>query len=527
MKSGIINLRKQIFNTLKEKAYSYEGNLSGELIEYKRNQSLLSNRDYFQSNINELLNSVSEASVIYLGDFHTFDQNIRNVLRIVKQLIQNDQECIISLEMVAAKYQIYIDSYLDGHITDLEFLESIEYHDSWRFPWSHYKEIFELAKKSKIKVIGLNIEGKLSQRDNFAAKLIKDTLKNNNISKVLVVYGELHISNNKIPKLVNFQNEYKQTIIHQNLDEVYWRQVENNEDIEFIKFSDDEFCINSAPPWIKYESMIYWYENLCDDPDFDIHEYIIEKGKKIFGDDTQDNFSILCKQLILACNLNVSNIDYENYNLYDHTRLDFIESSLLELDDIEEIKFYGSYIAKGFSFKLPNKNSYYCSSYSVNRLAYLSGIHIFNTYKEEQLDNIPSIFRVKSSTQIVAIIYEYMFAYFFSKIINPHRKCSLYRDFIVNQSQSKVFSINRSILDSTRLKDIVDNNTIEDLIFSSIDVGHVLGEYLYQLTTNQAEQSEQIKQLLHNLKFDDFSFQATKKKILENFDYKQHLKRYF
>ena len=29
--------------------------------------------------------------------------------------------------------------------------------------------------------------------------------------------------------------------------------------------------------------MIYWYENLCDDPDFDIHEYIIENGKKIFA----------------------------------------------------------------------------------------------------------------------------------------------------------------------------------------------------------------------------------------------------
>lgn len=527
MKSGIINLRKQIFNTLKEKAYDYEGNLSSELVEYKANQSLLSSRDYTQSNIDELLNSVNNASVIYLGDFHTFDQNIRNVLRIVKQLIQNDQECIISLEMVEAKYQIYIDSYLDGHITDLEFLESIDYHDSWRFPWTHYKEIFELAKKNKIKVIGLNTEGSLPQRDKFAAKLIKDTLKHNNISKVLVVYGELHISNNKIPKLVNFQEDYKQTIIHQNLDEVYWKQVENNEEIKFIKFSDDEFCINSAPPWIKYESMIYWYENLCDDPDFDIHEYIIEKGKKIFGDDTQDNFSILCKQLTNACGINISNKEYDNYNLYDHTRLDFIENSLLELNDIKEIEFYSSYIAKGFSFKLPNKNSYYCSSYSVNRLAYLSGMHIFNTYKEDDLNMIPSIFRVKSSKQVVAIVYEYMFAYFFSKIINPHRKCPLYRDFITGQNKSKIFGINRSILDSTRLHDIVENNTTEDLIFSAIDVGHVLGEYLYKLTTNKPEQSEQIKQLLDNLKFDDFSFQTTKKRILENFEYKQHLKRYF
>lgn len=526
MKDGIINLRKQIFNTLKKKAFSYEGSLSQELKSYKLNQSKLSDRDYKDSSIEELLRSVNESSVIYLGDFHTFDQNIRNVLRIIKQLVLNEKKCIVSLEMVEAKYQLYIDSYLDGHITDLEFLESIEYHDSWRFPWSHYKQIFELAKKNNIRVVGLNIEGSLSQRDKFAAKLIKNIIAKDNISKVLVVYGELHISNNKIPKLVNFEQKLSQTIIHQNLDEVYWKQVQHDKSHEVIKFSDNEFCINAAPPWIKYESMIYWYENLCDDPDFDIHEYIIEKGKKIFGDDTQDNFQLLCQQLIKASNLNDESIDYENYNLYDHTRLDFIEDSLLELNDIQQIDFYSSLIAKGNSFKLPNKNSYYCSSYSVNRLAYLSGMHIFHSYKEIQLANIPSIFKEKKSERVIAIIYEYLFAYFFSKVMNPHRKCSLYKDFIKDQSSLNSYKLCRSILDKSNLSDLVKQNSCEDLIYASIDVGHLLGEYFYNLSTSDKSNIE-VKDFFLNLKFDDFSFQTTKKYILLSFDYKSHSKRYF
>lgn len=526
MKDGIINLRKQIFNTLKEKAYSYEGNLSQELKDYKKNQSKLSDRPYLNSSIEDLLSSVNDSSVIYLGDFHTFDQNIRNVLRIIKQLVLNEQQCIVSLEMVEAKYQLYIDSYLDGHITDLEFLESIEYHDSWRFPWSHYKQIFELAKKNNIRVVGLNTEGSLSQRDKFAAKLIKSIITKDNISKVLVVYGELHISNNKIPKLVNFDQKLKQTIIHQNLDEVYWKQVKSDQSSEVIKFSDNEFCINSAPPWIKYESMIYWYENLCDDPDFDIHEYIIEKGKKIFGDDTQDNFQLLCLQLIKASNLDDESIDYENYNLYDHTRLEFIEDSLLELKDIKQIEFYSALIAKGNSFKLPNKNSYYCSSYSVNRLAYLSGIHIFHSYKEDQLSVIASIFENKNEDRVIAIIYEYLFAYFFSKVMNPHRKCSLYKDFIKDQNTCNSFKICRNILDKSSLTDIVSNNTVEDLIFASIDTGHLLGEYFYNLTTSDTSKIE-VKDFLRNLKFNDFSFQTIKKMILSSFDYKNHSKKYF
>ena len=527
MKSGIINLRKEIFNNLKHKAFSYEGHVSSELTEYKVNQEMLSKRAFSKSNIDELQKAVAQSSAIYLGDFHTFDQNIRNVLRIVKYLVQNEDKCIIALEMVDAKYQLYIDSYLEGHITDLEFLESIEYHDSWRFPWSHYKLIFELAKANGIKIIGLNTSGSLSQRDLFASKLISSILKKESISKVLVVYGELHISKNKIPSQVAKLCGSKQTIIHQNLDEVYWNQIEDKHSSEIVKFDENEFCINSAPPWIKYESMIYWYENLCDDPDFDIHEYIIENGKKIFSDDTNDNFSVLCNQLIQATNLKIDEDEYNDFNIYDHTRLDFIEDKILELNNIKEIEFYSFLISRGFSFRLPNLSSYYCSSYSVNRLAYLCGIHLFHIYNKDKSNLFSSLFTNKNDSAIIYNIYEHMFAYFFSKVINPHRKCALYKDFIINQNDSKSNKINRNILDHKNLSDILKDNEISDLLVSSIDIGHVLGEYLYTTIATNNDQASDIDKILGQLRFDDFSFQVFKNSILSNFNYKEHLKRYF
>ncbi len=298
MKSEIIKLRKKIYKNLKNKAFSFEAENS-ELNKYLKDQIKYSKRDFKISKMEELNQSVLKSNIVYLGDFHTFDQNIRNVLRIVKYIVSQNTECILSLEMVASHHQFYIDAYIEGHLTDLEFLDCINYHSSWRFPWTHYKLIFELAKTYKLKVVALNTEGSLKERDVFASDLLMQTHKDHPEAKLIVFYGELHITKNKIPKLVEERCPHlKSTVIHQNLDEVYWKLIKKDLEQGIISFSQDEFCIVSAPPWIKYESMIYWYENLCDDPDFDIHEYIIENGAKTFSDDTKENFLGICNEFI-------------------------------------------------------------------------------------------------------------------------------------------------------------------------------------------------------------------------------------
>ena len=123
-------------------------------------------------------------------------------------LIEKNDQCILALEMIHSEYQIYIDAYLENHLTDLEFLDSIRYHDSWRFPWTHYKLIFELAKNHNLKVIGLNTNGNLQKRDQFAADKLAEISQANPNSPLIVFYGELHITKNKIPELYNFTFDF-------------------------------------------------------------------------------------------------------------------------------------------------------------------------------------------------------------------------------------------------------------------------------------------------------------------------------
>lgn len=526
MKSEILKLRSQIYQNLKNKALSYEmGN--AEIDKYLQNQQQFATREFAYSDMSELISAAENADVIFIGDFHTFDQNIRNVLRLVRAVLAQNQDCLIGLEMVAHQHQLYIDSFLEGHITELEFLESIKYHDSWRFPWSHYKLIFELAKEHKIRLVGLNKQGTLQQRDVYASELIEKYHGESN-SKMIILYGELHISLNKIPALTMNKLPYKkQLILHQNLDEVYWKILNENKEQAIVKYSPNEFCIISAPPWIKYESMIYWYENLCDDPEFDIHEYIIENGKKIFSEDTHENFFHICEQITTHLNLKVNISEMEDYNLYDHTNLEYVEDQLTNSLDKKQRQFYEYLIASSRSFRFLG-NNYYCSSYSLNRISYLAGIHFLHHYLKNR-NILPITLRQQPESFLMLCTWEAVFAYYFSKIINPHRKCEMYKDIqlkssIGTASSKKASALTLSLLHLEKATIKLEQFSLPELYETALNLGHILGEYLYILSS---ENKIHIEAIVQKLEFELNNFIALKQDLLSNFDFQNHQKRYF
>lgn len=518
----IVKLRRNIYDHLKSRALELE-KPTAQLLAYAKEQIDFSKREFKSIEIEQIKNSVLNSHVIYIGDFHTFDQNIRNVLRVIKFIIGNKEECIIGLEMIHSEHQIFIDAFLERHITELELLESINYHNSWRFPWTHYKLIFDIARKNDLKIIGLNTEGSLPERDRFAAKQIIESYKNHPKAKLIVLYGELHITPSKMPQdVLNLNPNISHTIIHQNLDEVYWEFIKTGKEQGIVSFNDFEFCIISAPPWIKYESMIYWYENLCDDPDFDIHEYIIENGKKVFSDDTDETFLQLSIEIARQLNIEVEVDEIENFNLYDHTNLEYTES-LIDQYDLELREFLNYLIETNKSFKLPNSFTYYCSSYSMNRIAYLVGVHIFHlTHQTKKLD----VTKVDNNYKFVVLCLEAIYAYFFSKIVNPHRKCDLYGDIEKNNNTkaSDELALAMEIIDSQNIKDIPPRK-LSTLYEASLIVGHILGEYFYQSLASK--DNDLNKDDLIKTQITPESFHHLKNLILQNKDYKKHQKRYF
>tara|TARA_Y100001954_G_C15819521_1_gene609226 strand:+ start:2706 stop:4370 length:1665 start_codon:yes stop_codon:yes gene_type:complete len=540
--------QKDIYNYMKRKALGYEGKISHDLKTYRLNQKKFSNRPFELVKLEELINALHESKIAYLGDFHTFDENSKNLKRIIKALYEKAGTLTLGMEIVHEKNQEEITRYLKGTITELEFLEGINYHDSWRFPWNHYKTLFDLAKKHGFEIVALNSEGTLKERDEKAAEIIVSHKKRHPNSNMLVLFGELHIIPNKIPQLVSQKmKDIHQTIIHQNLDEVFWKLDSMNKvggwNDRIVKFNSKEFCLQTSMPWIKYESMIYWYENLCEDPEFDLHQYIIETGSKLFSSNIQENFLLILQKITSQLNLEISDSDLENFNLYDHQKINIILHIVNALNRQPLVNFYVKLIMRGKSFKIPFSNEYYCSNYSVNRISFLAGQHIqYILSNKLSLKNREKVILGKNQiNKFLFFLYQNISAYLSSKIINPYRKCNLYQDFKIeiqsnktSPTEVKLLKIcidildKKDLLDEAYLKITFKGLSIANLFKICKSLGYLMSDFIFEEFFKKNH--PHFPEIKNNIFIENYSIESLKKVIKLIFPNKEYIgqkKRFF
>ncbi|MBT7768071.1 MAG: hypothetical protein HN730_13015 [Bdellovibrionales bacterium] len=536
-------MHREIYQYMRKKALSYEGGESKELTQYQRAQKKLSQRSFENSSQKELARAIDSSQIIYLGDFHTFDQSGRNLLRLLRPLVQSQTPLALGFEFINYEHQHHLEYYAEKTISELEFLDAINYHESWHFPWNHYRQILKIAQKHQLPMLALNSTGSLSERDQLAANTLYHFLLENPEAKLLIFFGELHIMPDRLPKQLQqlFTTKApKSLIIHQNLDEVYWRQGREQGRKLVVKFNPQEYCLMTSPPWIKYESMIYWYENLCDDPEFDIHEYLVEKGLKTFNSNSNDNFLLVCQEILRALQLRskITKEELENYNLYDHRKMTFILDKVKRLPQKNLINFYKKMLLTGKIFKVPFSHNLYCPNYSINRLSFLAGAHIFDllthnsTYCYEQ--------QALSGSQVDKLSHFLnlnTLSYLSSKIINPFRKCDLYQDIIsqidspqTNTTTKRHLQLAITILNGTS-KTLPNNLKGFPLILlnrTAKTISHLLGDTLYEEFFRESPTKfQKIVELIITTPTPPNYPNLLITAILPNKDYQKNSKRFF
>ena len=539
-KLDLINLHKNIYTHMKKKALSHEGELSDELLQYRKDQIRFSKRPFKSSSVAKLLQAVKISKIVYLGDFHTFDQASRNLERLLRALVKMNNKLTLGVEFVHEQNQNIIDDFLDNKISEVEFLESVDYRESWRFPWNHYKIFFDIARKYSLKVIALNSDGTLAQRDKMASRLITNHLKNHSSDILLVLFGEYHIVPDKLPlqTTIMLGTSIRQTIIHQNLDEVYWKQnKDGNKKGQIICFSESEFSLQSSPPWIKYESMNYWYENLLDDPEFDVHESIMETGSKTLSSTTNETFLYFSKRIRDTLKLEIDEHELEDFNLYDYTKLEYTLNKLKKIGNKPVVNFYQKLVKRGKNFKIPFSSDYYCSNYSINRIAYLAGIHVHHIHlKKIDPEYEKNISNKNQTHRFIFFLYRHFMAYFASKIINPYRKCDLYLDIQQKLSSPKTenrkkayLQLSIDILDQNKsLHELFRGHTLKNLSSSAKLVGYLLGEIFYEnFFVHDSSKLDLIDKNIMKAYICEKTFNDLRINLLPDDSYKSEKKRFF
>lgn len=103
-----------------------------------------------------ILQELSQANVVYLGETHDKLEDHKAQLEIIQALHQRHPQIAIAMEMFQRPDQAIIDQYLAGKLTQNQLLEQTQYKQRWGFPWDFYAPIVNFAKDNQLPVLALN-----------------------------------------------------------------------------------------------------------------------------------------------------------------------------------------------------------------------------------------------------------------------------------------------------------------------------------------------------------------------------------
>lgn len=106
--------------------------------------------------VNQSIQPLLEADVVYLGERHDSAADHRAQLEIIQRLQAENVQVAIALEMFQRPFQPVIDRYLAGEITEADLVAQTEYEQRWGFPWEFYAPILRLAQEQGLPVLALN-----------------------------------------------------------------------------------------------------------------------------------------------------------------------------------------------------------------------------------------------------------------------------------------------------------------------------------------------------------------------------------
>lgn len=110
----------------------------------------------------ELMATLADQRVVYVGETHTAYQDHLLQLEVLKAMAGQPGELALGVEWIQARFQPVVDRYLAGEIDEATFLRDIEYYDRWRFDYRLYRPIVEYARERKIPILALNASRELT-----------------------------------------------------------------------------------------------------------------------------------------------------------------------------------------------------------------------------------------------------------------------------------------------------------------------------------------------------------------------------
>lgn len=131
---------------------------------YAQSQPNRANAPALTRSQQRVLQNIQRANIIYLGETHDRLADHQAQLAIIQVLHGNNPRMAIALEMFQKPYQVALDQYLNGTLSEAQLLEQTEYQKRWGFDWSFYASIIQFAKAQRLPVLGINTPTEITRQ---------------------------------------------------------------------------------------------------------------------------------------------------------------------------------------------------------------------------------------------------------------------------------------------------------------------------------------------------------------------------
>jgi len=427
----LIDIQKNIVEDLRREIRASVGAETREYQAYLQEYNRQFRHYERRSTMEEMLDRLRCADIIYNGDYHTMAQAQRIPLRILRRLIHRRPNITLAVEVVRIDHQQHLDRYMAGDISETGFLEAINYEATWGFPWTQYRELLLFARRHGIRVLGINSQpGKgrwtLRKRDRSAARVIARELLERPERLVYVFDGDLHIAPSHLPAAVDsllagFNRKPLSVIVYQNNENIYWELARHRleQETDVVLLGDNRFCVMSTPPIIKFQSYLNWIDNTRELASPSLRGW---RGD-IFGDEALYN-QMLQMVHIVSQFLEIEADGLEEFIVHSPADLDFLYC--LRADkrlSPGEIAAIAAHIRTNESYFIEKGNIIYIANLSVNHAAEEATHFIHRITAGPRRDDLTQ------TEDFYCRVMREALGFFGSKIINHKRPCYSVEDF--------------------------------------------------------------------------------------------------
>lgn len=273
LEADIVKGLSDLMLMLMHKEYGSERDIfSREFVDYTKGHYENGQR-YRLSSENVLLNALKKSRLGFVGDLHYVKETKRSLIRLLQVLIQ-DKSVTLGLESIKVNQQGVLEAYQHSDLTYDEFLDELVNTGSERIMIDFNKELYDFARRnrSRVRLVALDTNGSLEQRDNGMSLTISDNVDQD----IFVVFaGSGHVAKDHLPKKTSEKSGVDGVIIYQNLPSLYYRLLLRSIRPEGVvaRLSQKEFCIFNINPLEEVVSIQDYRNSLLEESDVLFQSY--------------------------------------------------------------------------------------------------------------------------------------------------------------------------------------------------------------------------------------------------------------